>query len=63
LNRRIIKTSDNSDTIFDEELQEIFHSKHGALNESNHVFIKNGLNYLSNKYNEFSILKLDLEQV
>lgn len=58
MNRRIIKTSDNSDTIFDEELQEIFHSKHGALNESNHVFIKNGLNYLSNKYNEFSIFEI-----
>lgn len=58
MNRRIIKTSDNSDTIFDEELQEIFHSKHGALNESNHVFIKNGLNYLSNKYNKFSIFEV-----
>ncbi len=36
-------TADNSHTIFVKELNETYHSINGAINESNHVFIKAGL--------------------
>lgn len=44
MKRKIIKTSDGSSTIFLEDWNESYHSRHGAINEAYHVFIKNGLN-------------------
>lgn len=42
-------TSDGSSTIYNVELDETYHSIHGALQEAIHVFIKNGLeNYILN---------------
>ena len=41
--RRVIKTTDGSSTIYIEELNEHYHSKHGAIREAMHVFIKSGL--------------------
>ena len=41
--RTIIETEDGSHTLYVPELEEHFHSTHGAIQESNHVFIKNGL--------------------
>jgi tRNA U34 5-methylaminomethyl-2-thiouridine-forming methyltransferase MnmC len=38
----IVKTSDGSDTIFVPELNEHYHSIHGAIQESEHIFIKCG---------------------
>ncbi len=46
MRRKIITTADGSKTIHIEELNEQYHSKHGAIQEANHVFIKNGLHYL-----------------
>lgn len=43
MKRRIIKTADGSTTIHLEEWDEQYHSKHGAVQEAYHVFIKNGL--------------------
>ncbi|MDX9811910.1 MAG: tRNA (5-methylaminomethyl-2-thiouridine)(34)-methyltransferase MnmD [Bacteroidales bacterium] len=40
---RIVKTADGSDTIFVPELDEHYHSVYGAINESEHIFIKAGL--------------------
>ncbi|MFN8670748.1 MAG: tRNA (5-methylaminomethyl-2-thiouridine)(34)-methyltransferase MnmD [Candidatus Sericytochromatia bacterium] len=40
--RQIIKTKDNSDTIFDDFINESFHSVNGAISESIHVFIEAG---------------------
>jgi len=40
-----IITSDGSPTLYIKEWNESFHSKHGAIQESNHVFIENGFNY------------------
>lgn len=40
---RIIKTADGSDTIFVPELEEHYHSIYGAINESEHIFIRGGL--------------------
>jgi tRNA U34 5-methylaminomethyl-2-thiouridine-forming methyltransferase MnmC len=39
---KIIKTSDGSHTIYVPELDEHYHSIHGAVQESEHIFIKNG---------------------
>lgn len=41
---KIINTSDGSQSLFIKSLNETYHSTHGALNESRHVFIDNGLN-------------------
>lgn len=40
---KIIQTQDGSSTIYVEELDETYHSRHGAIQEAMHVFIKNGL--------------------
>ncbi|BAU53424.1 tRNA (5-methylaminomethyl-2-thiouridine)(34)-methyltransferase MnmD [Mucilaginibacter gotjawali] len=41
----IIKTADGSNTIYNAEVGENYHSKHGALQESQHVFVNSGLKY------------------
>lgn len=44
MNKLSIKnTADGSSTIYNSELDENYHSTHGALQEANHVFIQNGL--------------------
>ena len=45
----VIKTEDGSSSIYNHELDETYHSTHGAIQESNHVFIDAGLQYLYNK--------------
>ena len=39
----LIKTSDGSTSLYIPQLDETYHSVHGALQETQHVFIKNGL--------------------
>lgn len=39
----ITPTADGSNTLFNESIGEHYHSKHGALQESKHVFIASGL--------------------
>jgi tRNA U34 5-methylaminomethyl-2-thiouridine-forming methyltransferase MnmC len=46
MERRIIKTADGSDTVEIPELNVSYHSKHGAIQESMHVFIESGFRYL-----------------
>lgn len=43
MERLIITTADGSHTLFVPEMNEHFHSVHGAIQESMHVFIRNGL--------------------
>lgn len=43
MERKLIYTKDNSATLYVPELDEHYHSIHGAVNESLHVFIKMGL--------------------
>jgi len=43
LKREIIQTKDGSTTIHLPDWDESYHSKHGAIQEAYHVFIKNGL--------------------
>ncbi|UEG52092.1 tRNA (5-methylaminomethyl-2-thiouridine)(34)-methyltransferase MnmD [Mucilaginibacter daejeonensis] len=44
-NLSIVTTADGSRTIFNAEVGENYHSKHGALQESRHVFLQQGLDY------------------
>jgi tRNA U34 5-methylaminomethyl-2-thiouridine-forming methyltransferase MnmC len=46
---KIVKTADGSNTIYNVEVGENYHSKHGALQESRHVFINAGLCYILKK--------------
>ncbi|MBO3699214.1 tRNA (5-methylaminomethyl-2-thiouridine)(34)-methyltransferase MnmD [Roseivirga sp. E12] len=43
---RIIQTEDGSQSLYNESLNETYHSTHGALTESQYVFIKQGLDLL-----------------
>jgi tRNA U34 5-methylaminomethyl-2-thiouridine-forming methyltransferase MnmC len=55
---KIIKTEDGSHSLYSSELDETYHSSHGAIQESTHVFIKAGLEYLLSNYPELSETKL-----
>lgn len=56
----IIKTGDGSTTLYIKELDETYHSRHGAIQESMHVFIDNGLCYILShtQSNTISILEI-----
>ncbi len=56
LEREIIQTLDGSTTIHLKEWDECYHSKHGAIQEAEHVFIKNGLSLFPNQ--SVSILEI-----
>jgi len=43
MTHELIKTSDGSTSLYIPQLDETYHSVHGALQETQHVFIKNGL--------------------
>lgn len=45
--RQFLVTGDGSHTLFLPELNETYHSTHGAIRESEHVFIENGLEYFA----------------
>jgi tRNA U34 5-methylaminomethyl-2-thiouridine-forming methyltransferase MnmC len=49
IQREIITTADGSKTIHLPELNEHYHSKHGAINEAKHVFIKSGFDHILSK--------------
>jgi tRNA U34 5-methylaminomethyl-2-thiouridine-forming methyltransferase MnmC len=49
MNRIIALTADGSHTIAVPEMEVSYHSKHGAIMESTHVFIEAGLQYLLNR--------------
>lgn len=56
MKREIIQTSDGSTTIHLPDWDECYHSKHGAIQEAKHVFIKNGLSLFEGK--SISILEI-----
>ena len=56
MNNKIVITNDGSHSIFNPEINETYHSKHGAIVEAEHVFIKNGFSK-ANK-NELNILEI-----
>jgi len=56
MKREIVKTSDGSTTIHLPDWNENYHSTHGAIQESNHVFIDKGFSVISKS--EISILEI-----
>lgn len=56
MEREILQTKDGSTTIHIKEWDECYHSKHGAIQEAKHVFIKNGLQLFPNRH--VSILEI-----
>jgi len=56
----IVPTADGSNTIYNEQVGENYHSRNGALQESQHVFVNAGLKYFLDKTgaNEVSILEV-----
>lgn len=61
MKQEIFTTADGATTIKIPEWNEHYHSKHGAIQEAEHVFIESGLEYLLNKreaYSSISILEI-----
>ena len=56
MKREIVQTSDGSTTIYLPEWEENYHSKHGAIQEAKHVFIKNG-------FNPFNLEKMSILEI
>lgn len=54
----ITLTADGSNTLFNETIGEHYHSKHGALQESKHVFIDAGLKHVTANQEQISILEI-----
>lgn len=57
---KIIKTGDGSNTIFLEDINETYHSRNGAVQESMHVFIRNGFRFLISTYPRKKIKILEI---
>jgi tRNA U34 5-methylaminomethyl-2-thiouridine-forming methyltransferase MnmC len=55
-----VTTADGSKTIFNEKIGENYHSRHGALQESQHVFLKTGLIHFLEKNNETKVSVLEV---
>jgi tRNA U34 5-methylaminomethyl-2-thiouridine-forming methyltransferase MnmC len=67
MNHKLITTEDGSHSLYVEELNERYHSIHGAIQESKHVFIEAGLKRIAalisednRKNGEISILEIGL---
>ena len=54
MRRRVTTSEDGSNTLTLEDYNESYHSVHGALSESLHIFIREGLKYYISKYPERS---------
>jgi tRNA U34 5-methylaminomethyl-2-thiouridine-forming methyltransferase MnmC len=65
LRRKIITTADGSKTIHIEDWNEQYHSKHGAIQEAQHVFIKEGLQhyYSLNKNGHAELVKASILEI
>ena len=57
----LVQTADGSNTIFNSEVGENYHSRHGALQESKHVFLNSGLKYFIDQKSKVSPTGGDLE--
>jgi len=58
MNLKFVITEDGSHTLAVPELNEHYHSVHGAISESQHIFINAGLKYLISKKQKINILEI-----
>jgi len=56
----LTQTADGSNTLFNETIGEHYHSAHGALQESKHVFLEAGLKYAISQREEKEISVLEV---
>lgn len=59
-NLKLIISGDGSSTLYNEAMDETYHSQHGAITESRHIFIDRGLKALDLPGKEISILEVGL---
>lgn len=57
-NRKIVTTSDGSSSIYLPDFDEHYHSHHGAIQESKHVFMKMGWNIFAEQKSHIDILEV-----
>ena len=60
MKRSIVTTGDGSKTIQIEDWDEQYHSIHGAIQESQHVFIKTGLHHFLNLHKPSTLHILEI---
>ena len=58
MKRELVLTSDGSHTVSIPEINITYHSKFGAIQESQHIFIEAGLNYLRNASKQTGVLNI-----
>jgi tRNA U34 5-methylaminomethyl-2-thiouridine-forming methyltransferase MnmC len=58
MERQVITTADGSSTVSIPEMNVTYHSTHGAIQESTHVFIQAGFNQVISRYSSISILEM-----
>jgi tRNA U34 5-methylaminomethyl-2-thiouridine-forming methyltransferase MnmC len=57
---KIVTTADGSNTIYNSAVGENYHSRHGALQESKHVFLNSGLRYYLDNHSANSVSVLEV---
>jgi tRNA U34 5-methylaminomethyl-2-thiouridine-forming methyltransferase MnmC len=58
MERHLVETEDGSHTLYVPALEEQFHSRHGALQESRHVFLETGLRLMAAEKSSIRILEM-----
>ncbi len=56
----LVTTGDGSKTLYNATVGECYHSKHGAVQESKHVFVNMGLDYFLNQYERKQVSILEI---
>jgi len=56
----LVITDDHSHTVFNSEINEHYHSTHGAIQESSHIFIDSGFNKVKTISNSINILEVGM---
>lgn len=54
----VLTTADHSHTLYNSELDETYHSRNGAVEESEYVFLKQGLEFASGSRKTLSLLEI-----
>lgn len=60
MKKKIVTTTDGSHSIFLPEMEEHYHSTHGAIAESEHIFIKSGLLKAAEKTTKLKVFEVGL---